>query len=196
MPICEKSVLYSFRCMWAAFMLERGRQDWSHEDLVFDSRELGHGAWYQRRPLELGLVNFKPGTSVDVRVVGLYDEAQRDLIRNGDFSRGGDFWFFSADDHLPWHIENFFIQLRFEQGWLGLLAVGSLVLVAIRRLMRTAARRDVAACAALASVSAVLVVGLFASLLEAPRVTALLVLLLCLGAGWPKEGGLSQALPN
>jgi len=184
-PICEKSLLYSFTCMWAEFVLEGSPRDWSHEELVFDSRELGHGAWYQRRPVELALVNFKPGTSVDVRVVGLYDEASHDLIRNGDFSRGGDFWFFSADDHLPWHIENFFVQLRFEQGWLGLLAVGSLVIAALWRLVRRLGSGDVAACAALASVSAVLVVGLFASLLEAPRITALFILMLLLGAGWP-----------
>jgi len=118
--------------------------------------------------------------------VSLYDASNQDLLSNGDFSRGGDFWFFSADDHLPWHTKSLPVQLRFELGWLGVFTVGALFLVALGRLVRIVGGGDAAAAATLASISAMGVLGLFNSMLESPRLAALLLLLLFLGAGWPR----------
>jgi hypothetical protein len=195
-PLCQKSLLYSFSCAWFELTPSGIPGVWDREVIVFDSRDLGRGSWHQRRPVELALVNFKPGTVIDVRLIGLYDKNGNDLVKNGNFSRGGDFWFFSTDNHLPWHIENFFVQLRFEQGWLGLLAVGSLMLAALATLARAVPRGDAAACATLAAISGVLVVGFFNSLLEAPRLMALVVLLLCLGAGWPGSRAMRRQVPS
>ena len=41
-----------------------------------------------------------------------------------------DFWFFASDNHLPWHLENTWLQLAFEQGVLGLAAFAALLLCA------------------------------------------------------------------
>jgi hypothetical protein len=65
---------------------------------------------------------------------GCWDESGRDLVANGDFSGGGSRWFFSADDHLPWHIFNLWVQILFEQGWAGVVALTAAVLISLRRL--------------------------------------------------------------
>jgi hypothetical protein len=186
-PICAKSVLYSSACLWVRMHPDTQPATWAHEEVTFNSRNLGRGAWYQRRPVELALVNADRGTSIDVKRVSLYDASNQDLITNGDFSRGGNFWFFSADDHLPWHIKSLPVQLRFEQGWLGMLVFGALCIAALVRLAPIVGKGDAVAAATLASVSAMLVLGLFNSMLESPRISALLVLLLLLGAGWPRS---------
>ena len=189
--ICEKSVLYSAACLWVKLRPDARPGTWAHEELPFNSRNLGRGAWYQRRPVELALVNARVGTSIDVKRVSLYDASNRDLIANGDFSRGGDFWFFSADDHLPWHTKSLPVQVRFEQGWLGVLAMVALFVVALGRLARIVRSGDAVAAATLASIFAMAVLGLFNSMLESPRIAALLVLLLLVGTGWPHLRGLA-----
>ena len=193
--ICEKSVLYSSACLWVKLRPDAEPGAWGHEQVPFNSRNLGRGAWYQRRPVELALLNTRRGTEIDVKRVSLYDASDQDLVTNGDFSRAGDFWFFTADDHLPWHIKSLPIQLRFEQGWFGVFTVGALFLVALGRLARIVRRGDAVAAATLASISAMMVLGLFNSMLESPRLAALLLLLLFLGVGWPERGDLATRSP-
>jgi hypothetical protein len=68
---------------------------------------------------------------------------------------------------------------------LGVLVMVALFVVAFSRLARIVRKGDAVAAATLASISAMAVLGLFNSMLESPRITSLLVLLLFLGAGWP-----------
>ena len=128
--------------------------------------------------MALSLTNSERGSIVDVDNVRLVDAAGRDLIANGDFSQGGARWLFAADDHLPWHIFSLWVQILFEQGWIGVLALAVAVATSLARLASGMARGDLFAATLLAALVGFLLVGLTESLFDGPRVTTMFFLLL------------------
>ena len=179
--LCEKSVQYSFGCKAASLQLSATATGWEHREIKLESGEVGSGSSLFRRPVAFSVANARRGSIVDVDNVRLLDESGRDLIANGDFADGGARWFFSADDHLPWHIFNLWVQVLFEQGWLGAAAFTVVVLVSLRRLAMGMWRGDMFSAALLAALGGFLLVGLTESLFDGPRVTTLFFLLLFLG---------------
>ncbi len=76
-----------------------------------------------KRPIQLAFYNGDgTGKLVDVDNVQLLDATGTNVLANGDFTQGSDFWFFAAEKHNPWHIFNFWVHLLFDQGWLGFSA--------------------------------------------------------------------------
>ena len=67
--------------------------------------------------------------------------------------------------------------MLFDQGWFGLLALALFSLLAIGRAARRAWQGDLYAAAVLAAFLAFLVVGLFDTLIDAPRFLLLFLLL-------------------
>ena len=175
--LCEKSFQQSFRCEQASFATTTGGGQWEHHEVTFNSGEIGSGPWLLRRPVVLSLANGQQASRIDVDNVRLVDEQGRNLIANGDFSQGGARWFFAADDHLPWHIFNLWVQILFEQGWIGVLACGIVVVTALARQGRGAWRGDWFSAALLASLCGFLLIGITESLFDGPRVTTLFFLL-------------------
>jgi hypothetical protein len=115
----------------------------------------------------------------DVRLIGADGV---NLVANGDFSKGMDHWFFSTDNHLPWHIKNLPLQIFFEQGVVGIFAFALLLWTAMSRGL-SYGRKNLLVAALLSSLVGFLVVGLFDSLIDVPRHMLLLLLLvfvLCL----------------
>lgn len=182
-PVCEKQMLNSRQCEWMAFDVP-GDGQWHRLSRQFASAEVGKAAWWARPPVELFL--YKPGSGgvVEVDNLRLVDADGQDLLCNGDFRSGGDCWFFKTHSHLPWHIKNVWVHVLFEMGWLGLIGFVGLSLLAFRRLARAAWGGHRLAWTWLASLAGLLTVGLFDSLLDAPRLATLLVALLLLGAGY------------
>ena len=131
--------------------------------------------------MALGLTNFQRGSIVEVDNVRLLDAAGRDLIANGDFSQGGARWFFAADDHLPWHIFSLWVQILFEQGWIGVFALVVAIATPLARLAMGMSRGDLFAATLLAALVGFLLVGLTESLFDGPRVTTMFFLLLFTG---------------
>jgi hypothetical protein len=72
------------------------------------------------------------------------------------------------------------LHLLFEQGWLGLVLVSLLIFYALCEFARRALRGDLLATAPLAALAGLLVVGMFDSVLDVPRLTLLIYLLLFL----------------
>lgn len=179
--LCEKSLQYSFGCKAASLQLRPTATGWEHREVKLDSGQVGSGPWLLRRPVAFSIANARRGSIVDVDNVRLLDESGRDLIANADFSDGGARWFFSADDHLPWHIFNLWVQVLFEQGWLGAVAFTAAVLVSFRLLAAGMWRGDMFAATLLAALGGFLLIGLTESLFDGPRVTTLFFLLLFLG---------------
>ena len=135
-PVCEKWMLYSSRCVWQTVWIGDTGGEWRTFPAASRSRARGASWRDAPRPLKLSLFSEAEGSQVDIDDVSLKDDAQRELLRNGDFGRGMDFWFFSSDNHLPWHLENTWLQLAFEQGLPGLAAFGALLLCAGAALLR------------------------------------------------------------
>ncbi len=174
--LCGKHVLYSLGCKTVQLASTPGRSDWEHCELAFNSGDVGWGNSLTRRPVEMAFAG--PETSADVDNVRLRGPDGADLLANGDFSRGADRWFFTTDDGWPWRVENLWLQLLFEQGWLGLLAFSMLIARQLYRLAGPAMRGDEFSLRLLASFAGLLTVGLFGSALESPRLAMLFFLLL------------------
>jgi len=182
-PLCEKQLLNSRQCEWMSFDVP-GDGQWHRMTRDFSSAQVGKASWLDRPPVELFF--YHPGKAgvVDVDNVRLVGPDGKDVLCNGNFSAGGDCWFFKTHSHLPWHIKNVWVHVWFEQGWLGLLAFAGLTLAAVVRLAREGWRGHRLAWAWLASLAGLLTVGMFDSLLDAPRLATLLVALLLLGVGY------------
>jgi hypothetical protein len=182
-PVCEKQMLNSRQCEWFGFSVP-GDGQWHRVSKTFSSTKVGAQDWFRRPPVELFLYNPGKGGIVDVDNLRLVGPDGRDVLCNGDFSRGGDCWFFKTHSHLPWHIKNVWVHVLFEQGWVGLMLFTALTVLAIYRLIRAGWQGHRLAWAWLASLAGLLTVGMFDSLLDAPRIAMLLVALLLLGSGW------------
>jgi hypothetical protein len=178
-PLCEKHLLDSFRCQWQVVSVP-ANGSWYTQSIAIDSGAVGGGNWFTRRPVELSLYNETEATLVDVDDVQLQDETGERLIRNGDFSAGGDYWFFKTHSHLPWHIKNLWVEVLFEQGWFGLISFLLLLAAVVAHLARAVWRGDRLAGVLLASTGGFLTVGLFGSLFDAPRIATLFFLLVVL----------------
>lgn len=175
-PVCEKALLYSFTCAWGALKLRPGN-DWQRHDIAINTKGFGPPGSLLQRPVKLSIFNQDPKTLIDVDNVSLLDERGHDLIRNGDFSQGMQRWFFSTDSHLAWHIENLFVHILFERGWLGLGAFAALLAAVAFTLLRRATHEALALTLAV-SFSGFLVVGMVNSLIDEPRLDFLFFWLL------------------
>lgn len=187
LPICEKTLLYSFHC---EFVAVSPRRPGGWEEHVVDLRPAGIGraagllGWLAGRPVELALYNPVAGTTIDVDDVSLVAKtgasSGTELLTNGGFEAGADRWFYAADNLAIWRIENMWLMTLFEQGWFGLVALALAVAAALLALLRRIAggRPEEAGAAAvlLSSLTGFLVVGLAHGLLDAPRLAVLFYL--------------------
>ena len=176
-PVCEKALLYSFTCAWNTLRFSGGNGQWQHREIRVRTDRFGPPGSLLQRPVKLSMFNQDRTTLIDVDNVALFDESGRDLVRNGDFSKGMQGWFFSTDSHLAWHAKNLFVHVLFEQGWLGLSAFVAVLVVAGLTLLRRAGR-DAMALTLILSLSSFLIVGLIDSLIDEPRLDFLFFLLL------------------
>ena len=177
--LCEKSLQYSLRCSSVATPLHK--QGWEHVEQIINSNTVGEyvAGGLLQRPIQLTFYNGNGlGKLVDVDNVQLLDEAGADVLVNGDFKKGSDFWFFATEKHNPWHIFNFWIHLLFDLGWLGSITFSLLFAKALYTLCRRLLRVDIFACVLLSSFSGFMVVGFVDSPFDAPRLTLLFFLLL------------------
>lgn len=178
-PVCEKWMLDSFHCVWNAINVGAGDGRWKHYQVTFNSNNVRGERWYAKRPVKLTLYDARG--VIDVDNVSLIDGAGKNLVANGDFSHGNDHWLFFTDNHLPWHVKNLWLQIYFDQGWLGVLAIAAVVVVAIGRLTTGMIRGDAFAAVLLASLVGYLLVGVFGSLVDEPRFLLLFWLVISLG---------------
>lgn len=174
--ICEKWLLTSARCTFKSIDVT-GNGRWQSIHTSLQSAEVGSGPWYATRPVKLS-INHTGGRAVaDVDNLRLQAANGSDLLVNGDFSRGLDRWFFTVDNDKPWHIWSLPIQVLFDQGWLGVLALSLFVGLGLWRAGRDAWRGNAMSGAMLASSAGFLVIGTLDSLVDSPRLLLLFLLL-------------------
>jgi hypothetical protein len=177
-PVCEKWMLYSRRCIWQTLLIGDTGGEWRTFSSSFTMRALGAPQRRIGRPLKLSLFSEAVGSQVDIDDVSLKDDDQHELLRNGGFGAGMDFWFFASDNHLPWHLENTWLQLAFEQGVLGLVAFAGLVWCAVAALVRRSRAGDPYAAVLSASLAAFLALSPLDSVFDFPRLSMLVYLIL------------------
>lgn len=180
--ICTKHLLYAEACASKQFELHPADTGWQHKAFELDGRTLTGGPWYAPQLAVFAVALETKGVRVDLDNLKVTDSDGRNILVNGDFSADMARWFFTSDHHhLPWHMKNIFLHILFEQGIVGLAAFGLLVLAALMRSLVGQRAYHPLAPAIVAAIVGFLVVGLFDSLLDVPRVAFLFFLLLMIG---------------
>ena len=177
--LCEKWLLTSFKCIKRIVTARNQAGVWSSVETSLATDSLGDTPRFASKPVKFALHNPPDNSLIDISNVRLETEQGTNLLLNGDFSKELDHWFFSADRHLQWHAKSLPVAVLFDQGWFGLIALCLFSILAIKRAAGRAWRGDLHAAAVLAAFSGFLVVGLFDTLIDAPRFLFLFLLL-----GW------------
>jgi len=182
-PICEKGLLYSFNCQWQTLREKSMKNQWVQINQLIDMKSTGANTGaimgkLSRRPIKLALYNGKKNTIIDIKNIMLVDTSNTNLIQNGDFSEGLDHWFFSTDNHLPWHSKNIWIQILFDQGWVGIFIFAGLLIYSVSQQIQLLKQENSYSAVLLTSLTGFLIVGVVASPFDAPRITLLFFLTL------------------
>jgi hypothetical protein len=173
--LCARHLIYNAECASGA-VAAKADGAWHTYTLTLDASPLAFERTVVPRPHFLVLMTEAQKTTLDIDNVAL-GPAGANTLRNPGFDAGMDHWFFSSDRiHLAWHAKNLFLHTFFEQGAAGALALAILCLVALARLLRPVRAGDGAATAAAAALLGFLVVGIFDSLVDVPRIALLFYL--------------------
>ena len=178
-PICEKWLLTSATCLAPAFDLGADFGAWRSVQSSITAEGFGQHPWYARRPVKLSLTYAVPHSTIDIDNVSLVPQGGANLLRNGDFTQGLDHWFFAASGtlHAHWRTHSLYYGVLFDQGWFGVAALGTFLLLVLGRGARQAWRGDALSMGALAALSGFLVGGVWDTQIDAPRFLMLLLLL-------------------
>ncbi|MCV2350918.1 hypothetical protein [Paucibacter sp. Y2R2-4] len=182
--VCEKHLLYNEDCLIKQTYFKAQTGGWQTLDVDLGSSRPMGGDWYAPRLIAFSVAVETPGAAVEIAEMQLTDSRGEPLLKNGDFSAEMAHWFFSSDrHHMPWHIKQMALHVWFDQGLLGLGLLSVLVGLALVRLSFGRGRGHELAPAVAAGLVGFLVVGLFDSLLDAPRMAFLFYLMTLLGLG-------------
>ena len=196
--LCERQLLYVEECATAAVNIPATGDSWQRQVVSFDGAKFNGGPWYAPRPVFFAMATESPGTRVAIDNVSLTGPDGGQLLVNGDFTQGMTGWFTTSDRfHLPWHIKNLGLNLLFDEGIIGLLLFAVLCFCALYRLVVGAARTHPFAPFLAAALVGFLLVGLFDSLLDVPRLAFVYYVLLVAGLALPKgapEAGKSHKI--
>lgn len=177
--ICEKHLLYNAVCVGNASQVKGNKAEWQHVQLKLVGDQPSRGHWYSPKIITFSLAIENRGGMAYLDNVTLRDGYGEDLLSNGDFSQGLARWFSSSDrHHMPWHMKNLFMHILFDQGFFGLIVLCVLIFVAFFRLTVKGARHHPLAPALAGGLAGFIVVGMFDSLLDVPRLSVLFYFLL------------------
>jgi len=181
--LAEKHLLYQEARSHKAVAIKGKPGEWQMVQIKLDALASGAGGdWWAPRLITFAIAETASGKELDVGELQLLDATGRSLLSNGDFSQGLARWYFTSDrHHLPWHAKSLPLHLQFEQGWIGLWIWGAVVVAALWRVSLGRARAHALAPAVAASLVGFLMVGLFDSLVDAPRIAFLFYSVLLLG---------------
>jgi hypothetical protein len=178
--VCQRWLIYPQDCSVPRLAPQPAQEGWVHVAAELPLRSAGGGLFAP--PLQLEISN-EAAVALDIDNLSLQEvDSGRELLDNGSFSAANDYWFFSSDrNHMPWHVKNFFVNTVFELGWVGAL-VGAFFMLAVGApLVARGLDGDVAAAVFLAAMAGCMMVGLFDSITDVPRLTILLLLLALAG---------------
>lgn len=182
LEVCEKHLLYSGACLLQSTSVKPMRGVWQDLRIPLAGNALGGGDWYAPRLVVFSIATDTPLGLLDVDNIQLLGPDGRELLDNGDFSEDMRRWFFSSDHHhLPWHIQNVFMNVLFDQGAAGLLLFSAMLLAALWRVSAGTAKDHPLAPGIGGGLVGFVLVGLFDSLVEVPRLAFVFYVVLLLG---------------
>ena len=176
--VCEKHLLYAGNCAIANVAVKPTHGAWQSVHVRLDGPLLGAGPWYAPRLKMFSLAIGNQSGAADIDDLLLSTSGSPDLLANSNFSKEMQHWFFSSDrDHMPWHAKNLLVNIFFDQGAAGLAVFVLLTTCALWRLNLGHARHHELAPYLTAGIVGFLVVGIFDSLTDVPRLAFLYYLM-------------------
>ncbi len=171
LEVCHKHLLYDDgACLVADRPLKLPAAQWQDLEVSFKGAAKDHGPWYAPRFIVLSVATASSGRVIEIDRLSAVDGRGVELLANGDFTQGMARWFSSSDrHHMPWHAKSLFVHVMFEQGLLGLAIGLVLAAAALWRVSLGRARSHPLAPALAGAMLGVAAVGLFDSLVDAPR---------------------------
>lgn len=177
--VCEKHLLYPGGCAVGDATIKATGDSWHRANIRMTGPELSGGPWYAPRFKMFSLSIANQSGVAEINDVKLSNRAGENLLANGNFDDDMRYWFFSSDrNHMPWHAKNMLINVLFDQGALGLVLFMLLTIGALWRLNLGKARRHGMSPYLSAAIIGFLVVGMFDSLTDVPRLALVYYLLL------------------
>ncbi len=186
--VCEKHLLYSERCLLQSVRATPEPGQWQRLRFELEGNRPSRGAWYAPRLIVFSVGVADGGALVELDRLELAGPDGVNLLANGAFDHGLARWLFTSDGyHTPWHIEGIFMNALFDQGAVGAALLALIVAGALWRLAFGSARNHALAPALAAALVGFLVVGVFSSVTDVPRLAFLFyfALLLALGVRGP-----------
>ena len=177
--ICEKHLLYAERCAIGRVETKATNGEWRSVAFPLVGSMTAAGSWHAPRLMMFSLGVSNQSGQADIDDVELSSYGRSNILHNGDFGDEMQHWFFSSDrNHMPWHAKNLFVSLAFDQGIAGLTLFALLTLAALWRLAVGKGRNHELSSYLAAAIVGFLVVGMFDSLIDVPRLAFFYYLLI------------------
>jgi hypothetical protein len=179
--LCEQHLLYAFECQ-AQTALVLASSDvaggWTELQLHGpDFASAGIPSAWRAGVLSIAVLGAKGPVRLDT--VELIDPQGLQILKNPTFVQGPRYWGHIAHaNFLPWHMDNLYLELLIERGLLGLAVLAALAVGALVMLAQGVAHQKPLALIVGISIAATLLIGVVISVIEIPRVSTMLWLLL------------------
>ncbi len=170
--ICHRNLLHAAGCKYYQIKLDNEyRGQWKPYQLVIEKNIIQKSDWYSNWPQVFLVRNAKNGTDIDIDDVSLINESGKNIIKNGDYEKGGQRWFsYNEFEHLAWHTKNIVLHFFFEQGVLGVIGILVLTAVASWKNFQGVLQGQIFPTVLLAAIIGFQVIGLTDTPIDAPRV--------------------------
>lgn len=168
--VCEKHLLYAGACAIGKANIKTTNGNWQPVHIRLEGQSLSGNPWYAPRfkMFSFGIEN--QSGAADIDDVQLTTSGEGGLLANGEFTNEMQHWFFSSDrDHMPWHAKNLLVNILFDQGVVGAILFVLMTICAMWRLSFGKAKHHELAPYLISAILGFLVVGMFDSLTDVPR---------------------------
>lgn len=195
---CNKNILrFQSECQWIGFSTQKDTSNqWQTITNNLPSDSFTKPLLSPVTPVDINLLNRGLTESLDISQVEIISPDGKQLLQNTAFNNGFDHWFFSSGNHLAWHVKNLWISAFFEGGLIELSLISFLLIYLTRHLFKQTRQGNHYALAMLAAIIAIMIVGLFGSIFDDPRVSWLFYLMVWLAILKPEMPPILQAKKN
>ncbi len=177
--VCEKHLLYVGACAIKHIKIKAANGEWQPARVRLDGPSLSGGPWYAPPLKMFSLAILNRSGAAEIDDVELASTSGPNMLANGGFTNEMQHWFFTSDrDHMPWHAKNVLINLLFDQGMAGVVLFLLLTVCALWRLNLGRAKHDELSPYLTAAITGFLIVGMFDSLTDVPRLAFFYYLLI------------------
>ena len=194
--VCRRRLLeqeaYNGSCSYFRVKPDTSEGVWTPFRIRVDISNLGRNARFTPRFTLLRIGNGQTGSLLEVDDLSLTDAYGTDYLSNGSFEAGGTSWYSYNDfEHLAWHPKNLALAVLVEQGLLGAAAFTGLLLLSLRNARHLARDNLPVGIGILGLTAGIFVLGVFATVIDVPRVAFLLYSVLLIGATTTRASALA-----